>query len=60
MYLRCESGLQTVACHRLTRTKVDKDERDHLVVRTEAKALNTNSQQEDRSRPVSSKNLEGS
>ena len=49
-----------MAWHRLARTKVDKDKRDHLVVRTEAKALTTNSQQEDRSRPVSSKNLEGS
>ena len=40
-------GVQTVAWHRLARTKVDKDKRDHLVVRTEAKALTTNSQQED-------------
>ena len=59
MYLRSD-GVQTVAWHRLTRTKVDKDKRDHLVVRTETKALNTNSQQEYRSRPVSSKNFKGS
>ena len=39
----------------LTSNKVDKDKREQQVARTESKALTNNSQQEDRSRPVSSK-----
>ena len=34
---------------------MDKDKREQQVARTESKALSNNSQQEDRSRPVSSK-----
>jgi hypothetical protein len=42
----------------LTRNKVDKDMREQQVARMEFKALLNNSQQEDRSRTVSSKTLE--
>ena len=38
---------------------MDKDKREQQVARTESKALPNNSQQEDRSRPVFSKTLEG-
>jgi hypothetical protein len=39
----------------LTRNKVDKDKREQQVARMDSKVLPNNSQQEDRSRPVSSK-----
>jgi hypothetical protein len=39
----------------LTSNKVDKDKREQQVARMESKALTNNSQQDDRSRPVSSK-----